>query len=61
MNLSIASPYQAWMQGGQVAGFRVTFKEGLTFATVKGAGHMVPQSTPRAALALWQRFLEGTL
>merc|ERR1711865_1208111 len=31
----------------------------FTFATVKGAGHMVPETQPRAALALFYRFLHG--
>ena len=31
----------------------------LTFATVKGAGHMVASDTPTAALALFTRFLQG--
>ena len=31
----------------------------LTFATVKGAGHMVASDKPTAALALFTRFLQG--
>lgn len=42
----------------QVAGYAVHY-EGLAFATVKGAGHMVPQSKPAEALAMLQRFLNG--
>lgn len=47
----------------QVAGFYTKFKlgGGLTFATVKGAGHMVPSSNPREALELVSRFMDGDL
>jgi serine carboxypeptidase-like clade 1 len=37
------------------------FKPGLTFATVKGAGHMVPQTNPKEALDLISRFLDHSL
>ena len=33
--------------------------EGLTFATVRGAGHEVPLFKPRAALELFKSFLKG--
>jgi serine carboxypeptidase-like clade 2 len=44
----------------QVAGYVVGYK-GLVFATVKGAGHMVPYYQPHRALALFSSFLEGKL
>lgn len=33
--------------------------EGLTFATVRGAGHEVPLFKPRASLELLKAFLRG--
>ena len=42
----------------QVAGSAMRFEKGLAFATVKGAGHMVPQTTPEAALQLLQLCLQ---
>lgn len=44
----------------QVAGYVIGYK-GLVFATVRGAGHMVPYYQPRRALALFSSFLEGEL
>lgn len=41
---------------GQVAGFTVGFP-GMRFATVHGAGHMVPSTRPQQALDLFRRFL----
>lgn len=43
----------------QVAGYAVEYASGLTFATVKGAGHMVPETNPVQALAMFERFVSG--
>jgi len=45
--------------GTQVAGFVTDYKEGLTYATIKGAGHMVPQFKPIPAFIMFQKFLTG--
>ena len=45
--------------GQQVGGYVVSY-EGLTFATVRGAGHMVPYTQPARALHLFQAFLANT-
>jgi carboxypeptidase C (cathepsin A) len=56
----------AWRQwsfkdalGNQVAGYVTDYSEGLTFATVKGSGHMVPQFKPIPALVMFQKTLTG--
>ena len=41
---------------GQVAGFVKEFK-GLTFLTIRGAGHMVPQYKPAQSLLFFEKFL----
>lgn len=38
----------------QVAGYVVDYGHGLSYATVKGAGHMVPETNPREALDMFQ-------
>ncbi|GFR49252.1 hypothetical protein Agub_g11267, partial [Astrephomene gubernaculifera] len=43
----------------QVAGYVVRYVHGLSYATVKGAGHMVPETNPREAFAMFQRFIDG--
>ncbi len=43
----------------QVAGFSAAYEEGLVYATVRGAGHLVPQTQPERALELLTRFLDG--
>jgi serine carboxypeptidase-like clade 2 len=40
----------------QVGGWTVVY-EGLTFVTVRGAGHTVPTSQPKLALELFMSFL----
>ena len=41
--------YKPWYVGGRVGGF-VKRYEGITFTTVRGAGHFVPTDQPEAAL-----------
>eukprot|EP00933_Yihiella_yeosuensis_P084265 TRINITY_DN9868_c3_g1_i1.p1 TRINITY_DN9868_c3_g1~~TRINITY_DN9868_c3_g1_i1.p1 ORF type:complete len:507 (+),score=112.85 TRINITY_DN9868_c3_g1_i1:128-1648(+) len=52
--------YVAWKGSDrQVAGY-LTEYEGLHFATVKGAGHMVPKDRPRHGLDLFSSFIQGS-
>ncbi|CAK5082910.1 unnamed protein product [Meloidogyne enterolobii] len=32
-----------WRVDGQIAGFKTKYTNGLTFITIRGAGHMVPE------------------
>jgi serine carboxypeptidase-like clade 2 len=65
LQLPIEFPWRPWKLGRQVAGHAVRYRaedEGpLTFATVIGAGHMVPSGRPAAALGLLRAFLEREL
>ncbi|KAK6159414.1 hypothetical protein DH2020_006728 [Rehmannia glutinosa] len=53
MGLRVMKPWSPWYGGDsdEVAGYRVIY-DGLSFATIRGAGHMVPQSKPSRAFAL---------
>lgn len=42
----------------QVGG-RIVEYEGLTYVTVRGAGHLVPLNKPKEALSLIHSFLAG--
>jgi len=55
---NVSKEWAEWTVDGQVAGFLVQF-QGFSFATVHGAGHMVPQTRPAQALALFKNFLSG--
>ncbi|KAG8063200.1 hypothetical protein GUJ93_ZPchr0003g16632 [Zizania palustris] len=60
LGLPVESPWRPWHIDNEVAGYVVGYR-GLVFATVRGAGHMVPYYQPRRALALLSSFLEGNL
>ncbi|XP_024967865.1 serine carboxypeptidase II-2-like [Cynara cardunculus var. scolymus] len=59
LNLTTINPWHAWYEDGQVAGRTQTY-EGLTYVTVRGAGHEVPLHKPKQALTLIKSFLAGT-
>ncbi|KAJ0915757.1 putative carboxypeptidase D [Helianthus annuus] len=59
LNLTAISPWSAWYDDGQVGGWTQMY-EGLTFVTVRGAGHEVPLHKPKLALTLVKSFLAGT-
>ncbi|WMV10708.1 hypothetical protein MTR67_004093 [Solanum verrucosum] len=61
MNLTVDQPWHSWLNGGEVGGYVEAYKGGLTFATVRGAGHEVPSYEPARALSLISHFLSGTL
>ncbi|KAG6587819.1 Serine carboxypeptidase 24, partial [Cucurbita argyrosperma subsp. sororia] len=58
LNLPIKTRWYPWYSRGQVGG-RTEVYEGLTFATVRGAGHEVPLIQPQRALTLLRAFLSG--
>lgn len=62
---SIIEPWQPWRYdseeyGQQIGGFVVQF-DGISLATVHGAGHMCATYQPEKTFALVQRFLSGSL
>jgi serine carboxypeptidase-like clade 2 len=59
LKLPIETPWYPWLSGDEVGGYAVIYK-GLTFATVRGAGHEVPEFQPSRALTLFKSFLAGT-
>ncbi|GAA0174931.1 serine protease [Lithospermum erythrorhizon] len=52
-------PYGAWFHKGQVGGWATEYGNLLTFATVRGAAHMVPYAQPARALHLFSNFVRG--
>ncbi|CAN4082689.1 unnamed protein product [Withania somnifera] len=58
LKLSTTIPWYPWYVKKQVGGWTEVYK-GLTFATVRGAGHEVPLFKPRAAYQLFSSFLRG--
>ncbi|RDX68142.1 Serine carboxypeptidase-like 40 [Mucuna pruriens] len=60
MNLPIETVWHPWFAYGEVGGYAEVYKGGLTFATVREAGHQVPSYQPARALTLIKYFLDGT-
>ncbi|KAK9141484.1 hypothetical protein Syun_010884 [Stephania yunnanensis] len=59
LKLPTTSPWRAWYHNGQVGGWTQQYA-GLTFVSVRGAGHEVPLHRPELALELAKGFLSGT-
>ncbi|XP_058097311.1 serine carboxypeptidase-like 42 isoform X2 [Magnolia sinica] len=59
LNFKITVPYGVWFHKGQVGGWATEYGNLLTFATVRGAGHMVPYAQPGRALLLFKSFISG--
>ncbi|KAL7081806.1 hypothetical protein ACP275_14G061600 [Erythranthe tilingii] len=51
--------WRPWTIKDQVAGYTQGYENGLTFLTVKGSGHTVPEYKPREALQFYTLWLEG--
>ncbi|CAM6105507.1 unnamed protein product [Calypogeia fissa] len=59
LNLNITRDWRPYYVNSQVGGY-VTEYDGLTLATVRGAGHMVPYTQPVRALHLFKSFIDNT-
>ncbi|CAO2168331.1 unnamed protein product [Urochloa humidicola] len=59
LGLKTVEEWTPWYDGQQVGGWTIVY-DGLTFVTIRGAGHEVPLHAPRQALALFSNFLAGT-
>jgi serine carboxypeptidase-like clade 1 len=51
--------WNSWNVGDQHAGFYQMYNNNFTIITVKGAGHMVPQTKPKAAFQLFYNFVNN--
>ncbi|XP_059456777.1 serine carboxypeptidase-like 28 isoform X2 [Corylus avellana] len=60
LRLKTITNWYAWYDSHQQVGGWSQVYKGLTYATVRGAGHEVPMSQPRLALILFSHFLKNT-
>ncbi|XP_031130586.1 serine carboxypeptidase-like 13 [Ipomoea triloba] len=58
LNYSIVDDWKPWWTDDQVAGYTMTYSNGMTFATVKG-GHTVPESAPYQALVMFAKWIQN--
>lgn len=59
MDLKVEEEWRAWYDRHQVAGWVETYQEGLSLATIRGAGHQVPIFAPQQSLSLLTHFLSA--
>ena len=60
LELRVKEELRPWFNRREVGGYVETYDKGLTFATVRNAGHQVPVSARDDSLALFAHFLSGT-
>lgn len=59
LNLQVNKPWHYWEDDlGEVGGYQIVY-EGLTFSTVRGAGHEVPRVQPQRSFSLLKKFIAG--
>lgn len=59
MLLEKTGGWSSWSVKDQHGGFYQIYGSNLTVITVKGAGHMVPQTQPKAVFQLFSNFING--
>ncbi|KAJ6901919.1 hypothetical protein NC651_019652 [Populus alba x Populus x berolinensis] len=59
LQLETNTSWYAWYDGHQQVGGWSQVYKGLTYVTVRGAGHEVPLTQPRLALLLFRQFLKN--
>lgn len=58
LGYKIVDEWRPWNSNDQVAGYLQAYENNLTFITIKGAGHTVPEYKPREALDFYRRWLD---
>ncbi|KAL8129248.1 hypothetical protein V2J09_018403 [Rumex salicifolius] len=59
LGYKVIDEWRPWMSNDQVAGFVQGYEKNLTFMTILGSGHTVPEYKPREALDFYSRWLAG--
>ncbi|KAK9290715.1 hypothetical protein L1049_008889 [Liquidambar formosana] len=59
MGLNTTVPYRAWFEERQVGGWTQVYGDILSYATIRGASHEAPFSSPERSLVLFNSFLQG--
>ncbi|RLN30255.1 serine carboxypeptidase 1 [Panicum miliaceum] len=60
LGYGIIDSWRPWIADEEVSGYTQVYENGLTFATIKGAGHTVPEYKPQEAFAFYSRWLTGS-
>ncbi|VFQ99056.1 unnamed protein product [Cuscuta campestris] len=57
LNYSITDDWRQWIVNSQIAGYTRSYSNGMTFATVKGAGHVAFAYKREECVAMLTRWL----
>ncbi|KAL1192200.1 Serine carboxypeptidase-like 3 [Cardamine amara subsp. amara] len=58
LNYSIIDDWRPWMINDQIAGYTRTYANKMTFATIKGGGH-ITEFKPEETFMMFQRWING--
>ncbi|XP_076926570.1 serine carboxypeptidase-like 13 [Bidens hawaiensis] len=64
LGVRVEEPWEPYFVDGQVGGYQMTYAQNdfsLTFATVKGAGHLVPVDKPKETMDVIERWLASRI
>ncbi|XP_014757513.1 serine carboxypeptidase-like 3 isoform X2 [Brachypodium distachyon] len=59
LNFPIVDDWRVWHLHGQSAGFTITYRNNMTFATIKGGGHTAPEFQPERCFAMFKRWISN--
>ena len=60
LNSSVSSDWEQYRdENNQVCGMKISYENGLTLITAKGAGHMIPQDKPKIAEIIKDLFIKS--
>ncbi|KEH29043.1 putative peptidase S10, serine carboxypeptidase, alpha/Beta hydrolase [Medicago truncatula] len=59
LNYSIVDDWRSWFVNGQVGGYTRTYSNQMTYATVKGSGHIAPEYTPELCFPMFTRWISN--
>ncbi|KAL7163496.1 hypothetical protein ACSBR2_039578 [Camellia fascicularis] len=59
LNYSIVDEWRSWWVQGQVAGYTRSYSNRMTFATVKGGGHIAIEYRPVECYAMFKRWISN--
>ncbi|XP_065874639.1 serine carboxypeptidase 1-like [Euphorbia lathyris] len=59
LGYKIVDEWRSWISNDQVAGYLQGYDYNLTFLTIKGAGHTVPEYKPRESLDFYRSWLDN--
>lgn len=59
MGYEVVTDWHPWFTNNQVSGYAIVYGKNLTFVTIKGSGHTVPEYKPQEAFNFFKQWLSG--